>query len=76
MPGRVRLIRAEGDRALVEVPHRAVPLARAAWSSSWVTDRGTALRARTRRTFGTLVKGKLWLRARREEPEGRRRRGV
>ncbi|MGI0131530.1 MAG: hypothetical protein ACREDK_00300 [Thermoplasmata archaeon] len=62
VPGRVRLIRAEGNRALVEVPHRAVAAARIAWTGAWTTDRGAPLATVTRRTYGTLVKGKVWLR--------------
>lgn len=62
-PGRVRLIRAEGNRALIEVPHLAVGLARLRWTGSWTTARGAPVTAATRRTFGTLVKGKQWLHA-------------
>jgi hypothetical protein len=60
----VRIVRFEVDRALVEVPHTVVPAARAAWNGSWTTMNGTSVLLRTRSTWGTLAKGKAWLRAR------------
>jgi hypothetical protein len=61
----IRVIRVEGSRALVRVPHRFVAAARAAWNGPVETAGGATLRLRTHRTYGTLVKGKRWLRARR-----------
>ncbi|MCI4317274.1 MAG: hypothetical protein L3J96_01930, partial [Thermoplasmata archaeon] len=58
--GRMRVIRAEGKRAIVEVPHLLAGKARAAWTGKWTTVQGVALQASTIRTFGTLRKGKEW----------------
>jgi len=53
-----RLVRSEGRRAIAEVDHRSVGRARAAWNGAAPT--GPALE--TRRTWGTLVGAKNWLR--------------
>jgi len=59
--GRFRLVRAEGRRAIVEVDHREAARARAAWNGGvGGRDRWTLA---TRRTWGTLVGAKRWLRA-------------
>jgi RNase P/RNase MRP subunit POP5 len=71
--GRMRVIRVEGHKALVEVPHRVAPTARAAWNGNWTTARGERVGATTHRTFGTLVKGKAWIRARFRVPTRRLR---
>jgi hypothetical protein len=57
-----RLIRSDGRRAVVEVGHRSVPATRAAWSSAEPVGPGPSLS--TRRTWGTLVGAKAWLRDR------------
>jgi hypothetical protein len=62
------VIRLEGRRALVEVAHRWVPTAREAWNGSLETPGGAVLSVRTHRTYGTLLKGKRWLRAARLAP--------
>ncbi|HEY6238837.1 MAG TPA: hypothetical protein VIZ68_06605 [Thermoplasmata archaeon] len=62
----LRLVRFEGQRALVRIDHLEVARARSAWS-----DPGTpptpsgSIGLRTVRTYGTLRKGKAWLRSRR-----------
>jgi hypothetical protein len=62
-PGvRVRLIRLEGRRALIEVDHRAALLARTAWNGPIPGPGGSPVGVSTVRTWGTLVKGKAWLR--------------
>lgn len=58
----VRVVRFEGERALVEIPHTLVSVARGAWNGSWTSIHGTPLVFRTYATWGTLVKGKTWLR--------------
>lgn len=60
---RIRLVRLVHRRALVEVPHLWAPQAREAWNASWQVRDGGTVRFRTRRTWGTLTKGKMWLRA-------------
>jgi hypothetical protein len=55
-----RLIRADGRRAVVEVAHVHVPAVRAAWNSTPAT--GGEPELTTRRTWGTLVGAKAWLR--------------
>ncbi|MCI4344047.1 MAG: hypothetical protein L3J87_00270 [Thermoplasmata archaeon] len=52
----------EGRRALVEVDHRTAPLARAAWNVPISGPAGAPVGIVTVRTWGTLVKGKAWLR--------------
>jgi len=56
-----RLIRSDGRRAVVEVRHRTVTSARAAWNVA-LPDGG---RLTTVRTWGTLVGAKRWLVSRR-----------
>ena len=55
--GRVRIVRAEGARAVVEVEHGAASIVRAAWNGA--VPGGPTLA--TRRTWGTLVGAKAWL---------------
>jgi len=57
-PVRFRVIRADGRRAVVEVEHLDAATARAAWTS--VARDGPSLV--TRRTWGTLLGAKAWLR--------------
>jgi hypothetical protein len=52
-----RLVRSSGARAVVEVGHRTLAAARAAWNSS----RPDGVRLTTVRTWGTLVDAKRWL---------------
>ncbi|HYB63381.1 MAG TPA: hypothetical protein VEE86_03045 [Thermoplasmata archaeon] len=59
---RFRLVRAEGRRAIVEVDHLAARHARAAFSTGPPRPGGLALVSR--RTWGTLVGAKAWLRGR------------
>lgn len=61
----MKIIRYDGARALVRIPHTAVPLARRVWNGD---AEGVPLR--TQKSYGTLRKGKIRLRA-----EGRPRRG-
>ncbi|MCI4350347.1 MAG: hypothetical protein L3K15_02385 [Thermoplasmata archaeon] len=63
-PGRVRLIRLEGRRALVEVNHRVARLARSAWNAPMPGPTGTPVTISTAKTWGTLLKGKAWIRGR------------
>jgi hypothetical protein len=66
-PPKLRVIRVDGRRALVDVPHSWAVRARAGWTGHWTAADGTDLDVRTYRTWGTLVGGKRWLR-RREGP--------
>ncbi len=59
----VRVVRVEADRAIVEVPHGGSAEARAAWNGPLDLPGRPALRLATRRTWGTLLKGKQWLRS-------------
>jgi hypothetical protein len=59
---RFRLVRAEGRRAIAEVDHAAIRLARSAWNGPIPSD--PRLTLVTRRTWGTLVGAKQWLRRR------------
>jgi hypothetical protein len=58
---RFRLIRSEGRRAVVAVGHRELARARAAWNPAPGDRSGLGLV--TRRTWGTLVQAKAWLRS-------------
>jgi len=61
VPGRFRLVRAEGRRAVVEVDQLRSRAVRAAWTTS-VPEQGAEVRIATRRTWGTLRGAKVWLR--------------
>jgi hypothetical protein len=61
-----RLVRSDGRRAIVEVGHLHVRTARTAWTVAGRT--GPDLRLATRRTWGTLVGAKAWLRSMRPRP--------
>ncbi|MCI4352050.1 MAG: hypothetical protein L3K14_01490 [Thermoplasmata archaeon] len=63
-PPPLRVVRLEGHRALVNVPHTWALRARTEWNGRWTTPDGTDLEVRTYRTWGTLVGGKRWLRRR------------
>jgi len=63
-PPKLRVVRVDGRRALVDVPHTWAVRARAEWTGRWTTADGTDLEVRTYRTWGTLVGGKRWLRRR------------
>ena len=61
----LRLIRFEGQRALVRIDHLEVARARSAWNGPASPTDGTGpIGVRTLRTYGTLRKGKAWLRSR------------
>ncbi|HZY91285.1 MAG TPA: hypothetical protein VFG07_00715 [Thermoplasmata archaeon] len=62
VPPSFRLVRWEGHRGLVEVGHREVGLARRVWNDTVPGPGGHPVAIVTRRTWGTLRKGKLWLR--------------
>ncbi|HYK92821.1 MAG TPA: hypothetical protein VEY07_02110 [Thermoplasmata archaeon] len=66
-PSTLRIIRWEGRRGLVEVGHRDVGPARAAWNGEIRDPAGRTVSVTTKRTWGTLRKGKLWLRSRSAE---------
>ncbi len=68
IPARIRWIRREGTRAVVEVDHRAVAAARAAWNVALVTPSGRTVQLRTARSWGTLRGAKAWLRDPRGHP--------
>ena len=53
-----RVIRSDRDRAVVEIDHLGVPAARTAWNG----PAPGAERVSTRRTWGTLIGAKRWLR--------------
>ncbi|HZY69385.1 MAG TPA: hypothetical protein VFF67_00195 [Thermoplasmata archaeon] len=57
----VRLIRVRGARALVEIGHHHSAAAREAWNASFAGPDGTSVSVTTRRTWGTLLKGKEWM---------------
>jgi hypothetical protein len=59
VPGRFRLIRTDGYRAVAEVDQLRAAAARAAWNAP-ATDGDAAVV--TRRTWGTLRRAKRWLR--------------
>jgi hypothetical protein len=59
---KVRIVRVEGPRALVEVPHTWADRARQLWNGSWTAESGGTITIRTHRTWGTLRLGKQWLR--------------
>ncbi|MCI4364384.1 MAG: hypothetical protein L3K13_08880, partial [Thermoplasmata archaeon] len=61
LPG-PRVIRLSSGRALVEVAHVQVGEARTRWNSTLPAP-GPELRLVTRRSWGTLRKGKVWLRS-------------
>jgi hypothetical protein len=59
---KLKVVRVEGRRALVNVPHTWALRARRLWTGQWTATDGTRLEVRTHRTWGTLVGGKDWLR--------------
>jgi RNase P/RNase MRP subunit POP5 len=61
-PPLFRLVRWEGARGLVEVEHRLASRAREAWNATVTAPDGSVVTVATRRTWGTLRKGKVWLR--------------
>ena len=61
---RIRVIRHEGPKAIVEVDHRLAPAARDAWNCTIHGVAPGTLLIRTVRTWGTLLKGKVWIRSR------------
>ncbi|HEV8050745.1 MAG TPA: hypothetical protein VGP88_09170 [Thermoplasmata archaeon] len=61
-PTRIRWIRREGPRAIVEIDHRIVPAARLAWNVSLVTPAGRPVQLATFRSWGTMRLAKAWLR--------------
>jgi hypothetical protein len=61
VPGRFRVIRAEGRRAVVEVDQLRSRSVRTAWTTV-VAEPGGEVRIVTRRTWGTLRGAKAWLR--------------
>ncbi|HXQ93662.1 MAG TPA: hypothetical protein VN864_00615 [Thermoplasmata archaeon] len=73
-PARIRWIRREGARAIVEVDHRVVPAARQAWNVGLVTPVGRPVQMMTVRSWGTLRLAKAWLRGPRVTAPRRRTR--
>ncbi|MCI4333577.1 MAG: hypothetical protein L3K01_07665 [Thermoplasmata archaeon] len=61
-PARVRLIRREGARAVVELDHRRVPAARGAWNAAFPSPSGRPVEIATVRSWGTLRGAKVWIR--------------
>ena len=61
---KLRVVRIDGRRALVDVPHTWAVRARTQWTARWTAQDGAVLEVRTYRTWGTLVGGKRWLRRR------------
>lgn len=62
-PGvRVRLVRWEGRRGIAEVAHTVARAARSRWNARLTGPAGEAVELATVRTWGTLRKGKEWLR--------------
>jgi hypothetical protein len=59
-PGRFRVVRSEGYRAIVQVDQFHAVASRAAWTTA-VDEPGARLISR--RTWGTLVGAKRWLRS-------------
>ncbi|MCI4357523.1 MAG: hypothetical protein L3J95_04035 [Thermoplasmata archaeon] len=59
---RLRIVRVERSKALVEVGHRWSGEARKAWNGSVPGPSGRSVSLVTRRTWGTLRGGKIWLR--------------
>jgi len=57
----LKIIRFDGSRGLVRIPHRSVERARSAWNEA---PGPTGLPLRTVRSYGTLRKGKAWMRGR------------
>ncbi len=60
-PVPVRIVRIQGRRAIVEVPHWAAAAARRAWNPAPDRRPTDALGIGTVRTYGTLLKAKAWL---------------
>lgn len=63
-PPTLRIVRVEGRRAVVSLPHTWVRAARAQWNGRWTAADGTPVEVQTVRTWGTLVGAKQWLRRR------------
>jgi hypothetical protein len=61
-PIRIRWIRREGSRAIVEVDHLVVAAAREAWNIALVAPNGRPVQIATKRSWGTLRGAKAWLR--------------
>ena len=61
-PRRIRIIRLERAKALVEIGHRWAAEARSAWNGPVPGPSGRPVALATRRTWGTLRGAKLWLR--------------
>jgi hypothetical protein len=59
----VRMIRWEGTRGLVRVPHTDARRARQVWNGTSRSPDGSVLTLKTGRSYGTLRKGKAWIRA-------------
>ncbi|MGC2034990.1 MAG: hypothetical protein WA761_06055 [Thermoplasmata archaeon] len=57
----MRMIRWEGTKGLVEIGHTDVAVARKAWNGPVAGPFGS-FTLRTHATWGTLLKGKVWLR--------------
>ncbi len=60
---RVRVLRFDGQRSLVEVDHLWVGPARERWNGTLTLPDGRSVGVATRRAYGTMRKGKRWLRA-------------
>ncbi len=56
-----KIIRWEGRRGIVQVGHLDLPRARSLWNAATTDPAGRPLRFETRKTWGTLRKGKRWV---------------
>ena len=59
----LKIIRLEGRRAIIRVDHLDVSAARVAWNGPNAARTPGGLSLRTLRTYGTLRKGKAWIRS-------------
>ena len=57
--GPIRVLRVQGNRAVVAIDQLRTPAARRAWNGAPPTSPG--IRLSTRRTWGTLVGAKGWI---------------
>ncbi|MFZ0891014.1 MAG: hypothetical protein WB778_09100 [Thermoplasmata archaeon] len=71
---RVRVIRAEAVRAIVEVEHQTALHSRKVWNAVVASPNGERWEISTKRTWGTLVGAKSWLREGHRSPHRPRRR--
>jgi hypothetical protein len=67
---RVRVVRTESIRAIVEVDQSMTTPSRRAWNRAVAAPNGEQWRIATKRTWGTLVGAKAWLKDRRRSSTG------